>query len=88
MALLHGRAGRLTALFRRFSARAVTRDLATKTIVATLDLSFKWSPDWNGGDMNSGPGGRRARFTGIDDIEQARQIKYSTSLVPVDFSME
>ena len=47
-----------------------TRDNATQTVYATLDLSFKWSPDWNGGDMNSGPGGRRARFTGIDDLEQ------------------
>ena len=47
-----------------------TRDNSTKTVYATLDLSFKWSPDWNGGDMASSPGGRRARFTGIDDIEQ------------------
>ena len=25
---------------------------------------------WNGGNMYSAPGGRRARFTGIQDIEE------------------
>jgi len=47
-----------------------TRDNATKMVLADLQLGFKWSPDWNGGDMASSPGGRRARFTGISDIEQ------------------
>jgi hypothetical protein len=98
-----------------------THNLATKTIVAALDLSFtvraaqgqlgalrvpprksvlhgafvwvrralnsrkrrfaknsagQWSPDWNGGSMNSGPGGRRARFTGIDDFVDGTNIFY------------
>jgi len=52
------------------SILAFKRDNETKTVYATLDLSFQWSPDWNGGDMSSAPGGRRARFTGIQDIEQ------------------
>ena len=42
-------------------------------VTMTLQLpndDFKWSPDWNGGDMASSPGGRRARYTGMQDVEQ------------------
>ena len=48
-----------------------SRNAVDKMVLADLDLSFEWSPDWNGGDMASAPGGRRARYTGIQDIEQA-----------------
>ena len=46
-------------------------------IVATVDLSRRWSPAWWGGPMRSAPGGRRCRQSLIVPIEDeiARQAK-------------
>ncbi|HJN17049.1 MAG TPA: carbon-nitrogen hydrolase family protein, partial [Armatimonadota bacterium] len=45
------------------------RDDELGMVVATVDLSQRWSPHWWGGPMRSAPGGRRARQTLIDSIE-------------------
>ena len=46
-------------------------------IIATVDLSQRWSPHWWGGPMRSAPGGRRVRQTVIKYLEDeiAQEVK-------------
>jgi len=46
-------------------------------LVATLDLSQRWSPHWWGGPMHSAPGGRRLRQSLIRPLQPqiAREAK-------------
>jgi len=52
------------------SIQAVERDEVGKMLLATLDLSRRYSPHWWGGPMRSAPGGRRLRQTLIEPIEE------------------
>lgn len=45
------------------------RDDKARMVMATLDLSQRWSPHWWGGPMRSSPGGRRLRQTLIRPLE-------------------
>ncbi len=40
-----------------------------RMLITTVDLSRRYSPAWNGGPMESAPGGRRVRRTRMDAIE-------------------
>ena len=51
------------------SIRSWRKDDKLRMIVATVDLSRRWSPAWWGGPMRSAPGGRRCRQTLIEPIE-------------------
>jgi len=53
------------------------KDEANRMIIATVDLSVRYSPHWWGGPMRSAPGGRRCRQTLIIPIEDeiAREAK-------------
>ncbi len=46
-------------------------------IVATVDLSIRYSPAWHGGPMESAPGGRRVRGTRMEALEDelAREVR-------------
>lgn len=45
------------------------KDTQGRMLIATVDLSRRYSPDWWGGPMRSAPGGRRVRQTLIHPIE-------------------
>lgn len=53
------------------------KDDESRMLIATVDLSRKYSPHWWGGPMRSAPGGRRLRQTLIVPIEEeiAREAK-------------
>jgi predicted amidohydrolase len=53
------------------------KDNAARMLIATVDLSRRFSPNWWGGPMRSAPGGRRVRQTLIHPIETeiAREAK-------------
>ena len=51
------------------SIRACERDETGRMLVATVDLSRRYSPHWWGGPMRSAPGGRRVRQTVIAPFE-------------------
>jgi predicted amidohydrolase len=57
--------------------KSVQKDDAYKLLVATVDLSRRWSPHYWGGPMLSAPGGRRLRQTRIIPLEDeiAREAK-------------
>ncbi|MBI2297546.1 MAG: carbon-nitrogen hydrolase family protein [Armatimonadetes bacterium] len=58
----------------RYVATSVTgfeSDAKHHLLIATVDLSRRWSPHWWGGPMLSAPGGRRVRQTLIDSLEPA-----------------
>ncbi|MCC6442865.1 MAG: carbon-nitrogen hydrolase family protein [Armatimonadetes bacterium] len=46
------------------------KDEAIRMILASVDLSIRYSPHWWGGPMRSAPGGRRLRQTLIHPIEE------------------
>lgn len=51
------------------SVRSFEKDDEMRMLVATVDLSRRYSPHWWGGPMLSAPGGRRVRQTLIEGIE-------------------
>jgi len=53
------------------------KDEQARLLIATLDLSRRFSPAWWGGPMRSAPGGRRTRQTLIHPLEEeiAREAK-------------
>ena len=59
------------------SIRDVDKDESYQLLIATLDLSRRWSPHYWGGPMLSAPGGRRLRQTRIVPLEDeiAREAK-------------
>lgn len=59
------------------SIRDYEKDDNGHTLIATVDLSRRYSPHWWGGPMRSAPGGRRLRQTLIVPIEDeiAREAK-------------
>ena len=48
---------------------AFERDEQWRMVIATIDLSRRYSPHWWGGPMRSAPGGRRLRQTLIAPLE-------------------
>jgi predicted amidohydrolase len=52
------------------SVLAFERDERHRMLIATVDLSRRYSPAWWGGPMRSAPGGRRLRQTLITPIEE------------------
>jgi len=52
------------------SILSFAKDDAKRLLVATVDLSRRFSPHWWGGPMRSAPGGRRVRQTLIAPIEE------------------
>jgi hypothetical protein len=59
------------------SIREFEKDDERRMLIATVDLSRRYSPHWWGGPMRSAPGGRRLRQTLIVPIEEeiAREAK-------------
>jgi len=52
------------------SIRSSEKDDEKRMIIASIDLSRRYSPHWWGGPMRSAPGGRRCRQTLIVPIEE------------------
>ncbi len=74
------RAGEKAADETRYASTAIKsfeKDESYHLLVATLDLSRRWSPHYWGGPMLSAPGGRRLRQTRIVPLEDeiAREAK-------------
>jgi predicted amidohydrolase len=66
-------AGEMTPEPTRFAAcsfQGVERYENQHLLVATIDMSRRYSPHWWGGPMLSAPGGRRVRQTSIQPIEE------------------
>jgi len=61
----------------RSSVLAYEEDRELGMVVATIDLSRKYSPHWWGGPMRSAPGGRHCRQTLIEPVEEqiAREVR-------------